>query len=146
MMAKALKSLKDAGDFNSAIPEWETRPVALQTYANLKVLMCTEYAKVNRQDSTTAQAMGHASVNNVMEEMAQATEELVVELTKKYAKQIKSVIKTNSEAMEKLTSAILANKQSLGPTNTETKAAKKEKCQEWKKAWEEKKNAPVCPH
>ena len=58
----------------------------------------------------------------------------------------KSLIKTNSEAMEKLTSTILANKQSLGSTNTETKTAKKEKWQEWKKAWEEKKkNAPVCP-
>lgn len=81
-MAKALNSFKDAGDFNSAIQEWETRPVALQTYANLKVFMCTEYAKVNRQVLTSAQATGHVSVNNVMEEMAQATEELVVQLTK----------------------------------------------------------------
>ena len=67
MMAKALKSFKDAGDFDPAIREWEVRPTVVQTYANLKVLMCTEYSKLNRQDTTTARAMGHASANNIVE-------------------------------------------------------------------------------
>jgi hypothetical protein len=88
MMAKSLKSFKDAGDFNAPLREWEARPAAVQTYANLKVLMCAEYSKLNRQDSTTARATGHATVNNVVEEMAQATEELVAELTEKHTKQI----------------------------------------------------------
>ena len=81
MLAKLLKSFKDAGDFDPAIHEWEARPVATQTYANLKVVMCTEYSKLNHQDATTARATGHASVNNIAEEMAQAMEELVAELT-----------------------------------------------------------------
>ncbi len=34
MMAKALKSFKDAGDYDAPIREWEAKPVAAQTYAN----------------------------------------------------------------------------------------------------------------
>ena len=39
MLAKALKSFKDAGDFDASIREWEARPVIAQTYANFKVVM-----------------------------------------------------------------------------------------------------------
>ncbi len=70
MMVKALKSFKDASDVDAAICKWEARPVATQTYANLKVVMCAEFSKLSQQDATTARATGHASVNNVVEEMA----------------------------------------------------------------------------
>jgi hypothetical protein len=46
-MVKALKSFKDAGNFDAVICEWEARPVATQTYANLKVVMCAEFSKLN---------------------------------------------------------------------------------------------------
>jgi ribosomal protein S13 len=106
--------------------------------------MCAEYAKLNRQDLTTARATGHASANNVVEELAQATEELVAELTKKHAKQIEALIKSNSDAMKELTAAISANK-GTAPTSAANKTSKK--LEERKKAWEEKKkNAPLCPH
>ncbi len=151
MMAKALKSFKDAGDFDAPIREWEARPVAAQTYANLKVLMCAEFSKLNRQDSTTARATGHASANNVVEEMAQATEELVAELTEQHNKQIEALIKSNNEAMEKLTAAILANKPGkAGAAPTPAAASKSEaaaKKAAKAAAWEEKKkNATTCPH
>ncbi len=81
MLAIALKSFKDAGNFDAAIREWEARPVVTQTYANFKVVMCAEFSKLNHQDLTTARAIGNASANNVVEQMAKATEELVVELT-----------------------------------------------------------------
>ena len=110
MMAKALKYFKDAGDFDPAIREWEARPIASQTYANLKTVMCTEFSRLNRQDATSARTAGHASAN-MMEEMANATEELVAELTEKHAKQVEALIKANNDAMEKLTAVILsANK------------------------------------
>ncbi len=80
-MNKALKSFQDAGDYDASICEWESRPVADQMWANLKIMMCTEYAKTHRQDSITAKATGHASVHNVMEEYAAATEELIKNLT-----------------------------------------------------------------
>ena len=102
MMAKALKSFKDAGDFDAAIREWEVRPAATQTYANLKTIMNTEFTKLNRQDVTTARATGHGSANNVVEEVAQATEELVAELTERQAKQVESLMKSHTETLEKL--------------------------------------------
>ena len=153
MMVKALKSFKDAGDFDPAIREWEARPVAMQTYANLKIVMCMEYSKLNRQDSTTARATGHGSVNNIVEEMAQATEELVAELTERHGKQVEALIKSNSEAMDKLTAAILANKPSSTGSGASSAKATDEKPkwllrkEESKRAWEEKKkNAITCPH
>lgn len=150
MMVKSLKSFKDAGDYDAAIREWEARPAATQTYANLKVIMCAEFSKLHHQDSTTARAAGHASVNNVVEEMAQATEELVAELTERHSKQVEALIKANSEAMEKLTSAILANKPTAsgttapnGATHAVASAAKAAKAAAWA---EKKKNATICPH
>jgi hypothetical protein len=83
MMLKALKCFRDAGDYDAPIREWEARPPAAQTYPNLKIMMSLEYSKLNRQDATTARAMGHASANAV-EEFAQATEELVAEQTEKH--------------------------------------------------------------
>jgi hypothetical protein len=115
----------------------------MQTYANLKDVMCAEFSKLNQQDATTAKTTGHASVNNVVEEMAQAAEELLAELTKWHTKQVESLIKSNSEAIEKLTAAILAQKPAVTgtaackPTSKEAKAA----------AWAEKKRtATTCPH
>ncbi len=148
MMAKALKCFKDAGDFDPAIREWEARPMAAQTYANLKVVMCTEFAKLNRQDATTARATGHASVHNVVEEMAQATEELVAELTEKQGKQFEVLIKSNNEAIAKLTAAILGNKSTPSApvaANGNSEAAAKAAAK--RAAWEEKKKkATTCPH
>ena len=142
MMVKALKAFKDTGDFDAAIREWEARPTATQTYPNLKIVMCTEYAKLNRQDATTAKATGHASANMV-EEFAQATEELVAELTEKHAKQIEALIKANNDAMQKLTAAITSNKTleaSVTPKIMAGQAAKRV-------SWAEKcKNATTCPH
>ena len=139
MLAKALKSFKDAGDFDASIREWEARPVIAQTYANFKVVMCAEFSKLNRQDATTARATGHASANNVVEQMAKATEELVAKLTERHSKQVESIIKSNSEAMEKLTAAILANK----PAATTVTASKSAKAAAWA---EKKRIATICPH
>jgi hypothetical protein len=47
IMVKVLKSFKDAGDFDAAICKWEARSVATQIYANLKVVMCAEFSKLN---------------------------------------------------------------------------------------------------
>jgi hypothetical protein len=47
MMLKALKCFKDAGDYDALIQEWEAKPAATQTYANLKTMMSTKYSKIN---------------------------------------------------------------------------------------------------
>ena len=58
MMNKALKSFKDAGNYDAAVREWEAKPIGVQTWANLKTMMCTEYAKTHWQDAVTARATG----------------------------------------------------------------------------------------
>ena len=70
--------------------------------------------------------------------MAQATEELVAELTERHTKQVESLIKANNEAIEKLTAAILTNKSA-----SSTPATKLAKAIKWA---EKKKNATTCPH
>lgn len=153
MMLKALKCFRDAGDYDAPIQEWEARPPAAQTYPNLKIMMSLEYSKLNRQDATTARAMGHASANAV-EEFAQATEELVAELTEKHSKQIETLIKANNEAMTKnnetiakLTAALLEIKSqtpSRAPTTTPAAATQgTTKAQRWA---EKCRTATTCPH
>jgi hypothetical protein len=147
MMLKALKSFKDAGDYNALIWGWEARPAATQTYANLKTMMSTEYSKLNCQDAVTARATGYA-LAIVVEEFAQATEELVVELTEKHSKQIKALIKSNNKAMAKLTTALLQSKAPAAapaaPTAAITADAKQaERAQIWAK---KRRTATECPH
>jgi hypothetical protein len=48
MLNNALKSFKDAGDYDAAVHKWDARPLAAQTWANLKTMMCMEYAKAHR--------------------------------------------------------------------------------------------------
>jgi hypothetical protein len=141
MMVKALKRFKDAGDFDAVIQEWEARPAVLQMYKNLKVVMYAEYSKLDRQDAVSARATGHALANTV-EEYAQATEELIAELTEQHAKQIKALIKANSKAMAKLTTAVPAAATPVTATRSPT-AAQSKKAQHWVKKYC---NATTCPH
>jgi hypothetical protein len=143
----ALKSFKDAGNYDAPIWEWEARPAATQTYANLKMMMSMEYSKLNCQDAVTARATRHASANAV-EKFAQATEELVAELTEKHLKQIEALIKRNNKAMAKLTAALLKNKvpaaaPAIFSAARTTNAKQSEQAQIWAK---KKRNAMECPH
>ncbi len=121
----ALKSFKDAGSYEPAIREWEAQPVATQTWDNLKILMCTEYAKAHHQDIVSARATGHASAHNVMEEYTAATEELVENLTVRHTKQLEALIKANNDNMAKLMEVLSKAKPMATPaaaTSGETKA------------------------
>ena len=147
MMNKALKSFKDAGDYDAAIREWEARPVAIQTWENLKVLMCTEYAKAHRQDSVSARATGHASAHNVMDEYATVTEELVENISERHAKQLEALIAANNENMAKLLAAIGKGAPATAPATAATADSKAKRDADKRKSWIEKcKNAKECKH
>jgi hypothetical protein len=140
MMNKALKCLKDCGDFEPAIRKWEAKPVVSQTWDNLKRLMTTEYSRAHKQDSTSARATGFASAHNVVEELAEATEEIIANLTKKHAQRIEALVKSNNEILAKLTEAMASKAATAAPTAAAT-ATKEEK----RKKWLEKcKNAKIC--
>jgi hypothetical protein len=147
MMNKALKSFKYAGSYKPAICEWEARPVATKTWENLKILMCTEYAKAHRQDGVSARATGHATAHNVMDEYTAATEELVENLTKQHTKQLEALIKANNDNMAKLME-VLSKAMLTAKPAAATSGKTKSKCDAEKhKAWIDKcKNATKCKH
>jgi hypothetical protein len=101
------------------------------------------------QDAVTARATGHALANNVVEEFAQAMEELIAEIMEKHSKQIEALIKANNEAMAKLTSALLQSKApSAAPAapasaTQNPSAAASKKMKHWK---EKCRTATTCPH
>jgi hypothetical protein len=148
MLNNALKIFEDAGDYDAAVREWDARPMAAQTWANLKTMMCMEYAKMHCQDGVSARATGHASTHNIMEEYTAATEELIENFTNKHAKQIEALIKSNTETMAKLMKLL---KPSPMPAATAgaTAGASSQTAQQSEKqqAWIEKcKAATKCLH
>ncbi len=60
-----------------AVREWESKPTALKTWANIKTFISTEYSKANKQNKLTAKQFKA----NAVEEQAEATKELIAKLT-----------------------------------------------------------------
>jgi hypothetical protein len=50
----ALFHLKATGEFDAAVHEWEAKPVANKTWANIKSFISTGYAKESKQNKLTA--------------------------------------------------------------------------------------------
>jgi hypothetical protein len=147
MMNKALKSFKDARSYKPATREWEARPVATQTWDNLKILMCTEYTKAHLQDGISARATGYASAHNVMEEYAAATEELIENLTERHTKQLEALIKANNDNMAKLMDMLSKAKMTAMSSAATSGKTKAERDAEKYKAWvERRRNATKCKH
>jgi hypothetical protein len=61
----ALYHLQAAGEFNPAIREWESKPMAEKTWANIKTFISTEYAKENKQNKLIAK---HFKANALQEQ------------------------------------------------------------------------------
>ena len=135
----ALYYLKSTGEYDAAVREWETKPVATKTWANIKIFMSTEYAKENKQNKQTAKQMKA----NAIEEQAEATEELIANLTEAHTRQIEALIKANTEAMKEMMS--LVKDKTITPTNptNQTSEEKKKKREEKQKKFL---NAPICKH
>ena len=135
----ALYYLKSTGEYDAAVREWETKPVATRTWANIKIFMSAEYAKENKQNKQTAKQMKA----NAIEEQAEATEELIANLTEAHTRQIEALIKANTEAMKEMMS--LVKDKTITPTNptNQTSEEKKKKREEKQKKFL---NAPICKH
>jgi hypothetical protein len=86
--------------------------------------------------------------NNVVEELVEATEEIIANLTNKHAQQIKALVKSNKEVLSKLTPAILAAALAAAPAgnanpSVTTAAVQAKKHCKWVKNC---KNAKICKH
>jgi hypothetical protein len=82
----------------------------LVAVASIKTFISAEYAKENKQNKLTAQ---HFKAN-MMEEQAEATEELIATLTEMHSPQIEALIKCTTNAMKEM---MLLIKQNKNPTN-----------------------------
>ncbi len=143
MMVKALKSFKGAGDFDAAICKWETRPVAMQTYANLKVGMCAEFfqtklagfnhSKGNRTFFSKQCHGGNGPGNNRAGSKTHRAS---------YSGN-KSLIKSNNDAMEKLIAAIISSNKPPAATGTNGATSSRSKVAAWA---EKRRMATTCPH
>ena len=70
---KALFYLKNTGEYDPAVREWENKTAATKTWANIKTFISSEYAKENKQTKATAKQFKA----NLIEESAEATKELM---------------------------------------------------------------------
>ena len=68
-----------------------------QTWANIKVFISKEFAKENKQTKVTAKQFK----DNLIEEQAEITEEMINNLTQTHTKQIEILMKSNMEAIRK---------------------------------------------
>ncbi len=113
----ALYYFKASGEYNVAVREWEAKPTADKTWANIKIFISTEHAKENEQNKLTAKQFKA----NLIEEQAKATEELIANLTKAHAKQMKILIKSTTDAMKEMMNLMKTVVKSPANANNEEK-------------------------
>ena len=130
----ALFQLKATGEFHPAVHEWEAKPAADKTWANIKTFILAEHAKENKQNKLSAK---HFKANAMMEQ-AEATEELIANLTKAHTRQMETLVKTTTEAMKEM---MLLLKENKTPAPKLTDEEKKKKRNEKRKKYN---NAPAC--
>ena len=130
----ALFQLKATGEFDPAVREWEAKPTADKTWANIKTFISAEYAKENKQNKLSAK---HFKVNT-MQEQAEATEELIAHLTEAHTRQMETLVQTTTAAMKEMMLLLKENKTPINKVPDEEKQRKRD---EKKKKYND---APVC--
>ena len=130
----ALYYLKASGEFDAAVREWELRPAGTKTWQHIKMFISAEYAKENKQNKMTAKTFKA----NMLEEQAEATEELIAAITEKHTQQMETLIKNTTDAMKQMLALINNNKKEPGK---QTDEEKKKKRDEQRKKFND---APIC--
>jgi hypothetical protein len=130
----ALFYLKASGEYDAAVREWEAKPAADKTWANIKIFIPTKYAKENKQNKLTAKQFKA----NWMEEQAEATEELIINLTEAHTKQMETLIKSTTESMKDMMNLMKSVAKSPANTsNNEKKTNRQERLKKYR-------DAPIC--
>ena len=130
----ALYYLKASGEFDAAVRDWENRPAEQKTWQNIKTFISAEHAKENKQNKLTAKNFKA----NLIEEQAEATEELIATLTEKHTQQMETLIKSTTDAMKEMMALIKNEKKEPG---NQSKDEKKSKREDRRKKYND---APVC--
>jgi hypothetical protein len=118
----ALYYLKASGEFDAAVRDWENRPAGQKTWQNIKTFISAEHAKENKQNKLTAKNFKA----NLIEEQAEATEELIATLTEKHTQQMETLIKSTTDAMKEMMALIKNEKKESGNQSKDEKKTKRE--------------------
>ena len=135
----ALYYFKASGEFDAAVREWENKAAADKTWVNIKTFIATEYARENKQNKLTAKQFKA----NLIEEQAEATEELIATLTENHTRQMEALIKSTTDAMKEMMQLIKSNASTPTNPTKPTDEERKKKRDEKRKKYNE---APVCSH
>jgi hypothetical protein len=135
----ALYYLKASGEFDAAVREWENKTTADKTWINIKTFIATEYARENKQNKLTAKQFRA----NLIEDQAEATEELIATLTENHTRQMEALIKNTSDAMKEMMQLVKSNTNTQKNPNKLSDDEKKKKGEERRKKYNE---APICTH
>jgi|LakMenEpi03Aug12_release.lakeMendotaPanAssembly.Ray.scaffolds.fasta_scaffold87134_1 hypothetical protein len=135
----ALYYLKASGEFDAAVREWENKTTADKTWINIKTFIATEYARENKQNKLTAKQFRA----NLIEDQAEATEELIATLTENHTRQMEALIKSTSDAMKEMMQLVKSNTNTQKNPNKLSDDEKKKKGEERRKKYNE---APICTH
>ena len=130
----ALYYLKASGEFDATVRDWENRPAGQKMWLNIKTFISAEHAKENKQNKLTAKNFKA----NMIEEQAEATEELIATLTKNHMQQMETLIKSTTDAMKEMM-ALIKNEKKV--SSSQSKDEKKNKREERHKKFND---APVC--
>ena len=130
--------LKATGEFDAAVREWEAKPAADKTWANIKTFISAEYAKENKQNKLTAKQFKA----NAIDEQAEATEELIAALTEAHTKQMETLIKSTTDTMKEMMLLLKDNKS----TNNSTKLKNEDKNKKRDEKRKKYNDAPICKH
>ena len=130
----ALFYLKASGEFDAAVREWKNRPAGQKTWQKIKTFISAEHAKENKQNKLTVKNFKA----NMIEEQAEATEELIAALTEKHTQQMETLIKSTTEAMKEMMSLIKNKKKEPRKQSDEEKKRKREERRQ------KYNDAPVC--
>ena len=130
-MNNTLKAFKDSGDYDPAVQEWEVKPEADKTWANLKIMVSNEYSKFHRQNASTAKSVGYGSANAAIDDYAAITEELVATVTEQSEQRIKELTKETADAMKEI--KVLLEGKTATPATDGTQTARAKKRAEYRK-------------
>ncbi len=90
----------------------KAKPATDKTWAKIKIFISTKYATENKQTKLTAKQFKA----NLMEEQAEATEELIANLTEAHTKHMEILIKSTTESMKEMMNQMKVAAKS--PANT----------------------------
>ena len=135
----ALYYFKASGEFDAAVREWENKAATDKTWINIKTFIATEYARENKQNKLTSKQFKA----NLIEDQAEATEELIATLTEKHTRQMETLIKSTTDAMKEMMLLIKSNGTNSSTSTKATDEDKKKKRDEKRKKDNE---APICTH